>query len=116
MNSYNFIEKLGSMGTKVSKCRLTCKPLNYPSHTDELKNRKEHKEALQNHLRVFRHEIQQLPFTLSTRQGRRVYLNNLYDELILTRMNLTAEFKQAIAGSNKCISSNSLIFRQFFPS
>ncbi|WP_289054999.1 hypothetical protein [Carboxylicivirga marina] len=115
MNSYNFIEKLGSIGTKVSKCRLTYTPLNYPSHVDELKSKTEYKETLQNQLRVFRLEIQQLPFTLPTRQGRRVYLNNLYDELILQRLSLTAEFKQAIAESNKCISSNSTMISQYFP-
>ena len=115
MNTFNFVEKLGSIDTKVFKCRLAYNPLKYPFRIGEMEYKNGHKKYLQDHLKGFRHEIQELPFTLPTKQGRRAFLNNLYDELILTRINLTTQFKQVIEENYNCLSNNKTSFRQYFP-
>lgn len=115
MFTYDFIEKLGSVDTKISKCCLKCCPIKYLTYIEEFENENEYKERLEDCLKDFRHEIQSLPFKLPAKQARKTFLNNLYDEFLLTNENLNLQFNQAIIDSNKCISTNYRIFKYYHP-
>lgn len=81
MFTYDLIKKLGCVNTKISK--YYC--IKYLTHFDEFENENKCKERLENYLKDFRHEIQSLPFKLPAKQARKVFLNNIYDELLLTK-------------------------------
>ena len=111
MFTYDFIEKLGRVNTKISKY---C-PIKYLSHFDEFENETEHKERFENYLKDFRHEIQSLPFKLPTKQSRKVFLNNIYDEFLLTKETLYLQFNQVITKSHECIYIKKCNFKYYLP-
>ncbi len=75
---YDFIEKIGRIeveySTKFRKRYLTI--------TEEFSSEQEYQEKLDEYLTEFRKEILSLPFSLNTKQSRKAFLNNLYDEFI----------------------------------
>ena len=109
-HTYDFIEKLGSVNIKIFKCYPK-----YLTYFEEFENENECKIRLENYLKDFRHEIQSLPFRLPTRQARQTFLNNIYDELLLTKETLYLQYNQTIIDSNKCISNKIRIFKYCFP-
>ena len=111
MFTYDFIEKLGRVNTKISKY---C-PIKYLSHFDEFENETEHKERFENYLKDFRHEIQSLPFKLPTKQARKVFLNNIYDEFLLTKEDLYLQLNQIITKSHECIYIKKRNFKYYLP-
>jgi hypothetical protein len=115
MFTYDFIEKLGSVDTKISKCCLKCCPIKYLAHIEEIVNENEYKERLEAYLKDFRHEIQSLPFNLPTKQARRTFMNNLYDEFLLTKENLYLQLNKAVVDSYKCIANKKRLFKYYLP-
>ena len=111
MFTYDFIEKLGRVNTKISKCYC----IKFLTHFDELENETECKERLENYLKNFRHEIQSLPFKLPTKQARKVFLNNIYDEFLLTKETLYLQFNQVITKSHECIYIKKCNFKYYLP-
>lgn len=114
--TYSFIEKLGTLNTGISKCcSLKCCPVKYLTYFNEFENESAYKKHLENYLKDFRHEIQSLPFSLPTKQARKTFLNNLYDELLLTKETLDTQFKHAISKSYKLIYVKKRRFRFYLP-
>ena len=108
---YDFIEKIGRIeveySTKFRKRYLTI--------TEEFSSEQEYKKKLDKYLNEFRKEILSLPFSLNTKQSRKVFLNNLHDEFLFTRENLNEQFKTVISQSQDCISTQRVKFKCCFP-
>jgi len=108
---YDFIEKIGKIEVKYSKKFRK----RYLTFTEEFSSEQEYKEKLDEYLNEFRKEIQSLPFSLNSKQSRKTFLHNLYDEFLYTREHLNEQFIQLISQSHNCISLQKRRFKCCFP-
>ncbi len=108
---YDFIEKIGKIEVKYSKKFRQ----RYLTFTEEFSSEQEYKEKLDEFLNEFRKEIQSLPFSLNSKQSRKTFLHNLYDELLFTREHLNEQFILLISQSHNCISLQKVRFKYYFP-
>jgi hypothetical protein len=111
MFTYDFIEKIGRINIKYS----TKYSKRYLTFIEEFTNDAEYNEKLDSYLNGFRKEILNLPFKLTTKQSRKVFLNNLHDEFLLTKELLNTQFSQILAQSYNCIFKQGRDFKLFFP-
>ncbi len=108
---YDFIEKIGKIEVKYSrKFRKR-----YLTFTEEFSSEQEYNERLDEYLNEFRKEIQSLPFSLNSKQSRKAFLHNLYDEFLYTREHLNEQFIQLISQSHDCITLQKVRFKCCFP-
>ncbi|MCW3788505.1 hypothetical protein [Plebeiibacterium sediminum] len=108
---YDFIEKIGKIEVKYSrKFRKR-----YLTFTEEFSSEQEYNQQLDEYLIEFRKEIQSLPFSLNSKQSRKVFLHNIYDEFLYTRERLNEQFIQLVSQSHDCITLQKVRFKCCFP-
>jgi hypothetical protein len=108
---YDFIEKIGKIEVKYSrKFRKR-----YLTFTEEFSSEQEYNQQLDEYLIEFRKEIQSLPFSLNSKQSRKTFLHNIYDEFLYTRERLNEQFIQLISQSHDCITLQKVRFKCCFP-
>ena len=112
---YDFIGEINNIDFKVLNCCNKCCLIKYLSCFNEFENTEEYKEKLENYLKKFRYEIQVLPFKLPTKQARKVFLNNIYDELQLSSENLNFHIKGAITLNYNCIFEKNSNYGKYLP-
>lgn len=107
---YDFIEKVGRIDVK----RVRMYGKKYIASNEEFSSEQDCNEQLDKYLHEFKKEIQRLPFLLNTKQSRKLFLHNLYDEFIHTEEQLTNQFQMLIRQSHDCIEGQKLKFRYCF--
>lgn len=108
---YDFIEKVGRIDVEYAKAYGK----RYLTSKEEFSSEQHCNDQLDEYLHRFKKEILSLPFILNTRQSRNVFLNNLFDEFLHTREQLTNQFQLIIKESHDCISVQKRRFRYCFP-
>lgn len=111
MFTYDFFENTGKIKIKYSKKYRK----QYVEFKDGFQSEKEYKEKLACSLSDFKHEMLNLPFHLSCKQARKTFLNNIYDELIITKELLDREFKKVLTKSFACITNQRKLYTFYYP-
>jgi hypothetical protein len=111
MFTYDFIERIGTINITYSKKYRK----EYLTFIDEFTSESEYKQKLDEYLNRYRKEILSLPFNLNAKQSRKAFLNNLYDEFVLSKEQLNSQFSQVLIRSYECISSQKRNFKFYFP-
>jgi len=111
MFTYDFIEKVGKINIKYSKKYRK----EYLMFIEEFTSEAEYNAKLDEYFNKYRKEILSLPFNLNTKQSRKVFLNNLYDEFLLTKESLNIQYKQVLIRSFDCINNQKDGFKFYFP-
>jgi len=103
MFTYKFIEDLCKIDIEITRCCLKCCSFKYLTHYNTFYKLNHYKRHLENSLKKYRHEIQQLPFKLPSSNSRKVIYKNLHKEFKLTKNLLEEQFEIKIKPNYKYI-------------
>jgi hypothetical protein len=105
------MEKVGKLEVKWSK-KYGKKYLTFAT---EFKTKDEYWALLDETFIEYKKEVLSLPFKLKTKQSRKVFLSNLYDEFALARNRLDREYKKILRQVYDCINEEVKSFDFYCP-